>query len=178
MIRIRTATPDDAPQVLGIYAPHVTHGTASFEETVPSAHEMRGRIEARIGRYPWLIAEDDGQMLGYAYGGQFHARAAYRWTVETTVYVADAAQRRGVGGLLYEALLDRLRAQGFVQAIAKISLPNDASVKLHERAGFKRAGVYRQVGWKLGQWVDVGLWQAELTDPSGPPDELLPAIAD
>lgn len=177
MIRIRPATPDDAKAVLSIYAPHVTHGVASFEEDVPSANEMRGRIEARIGRYPWLVAEDEGNMLGYAYGGQFHARAAYRWTVETTVYVAGTAQRRGVGGLLYDALLDRLRRQGFVQAVAKISLPNDASVKLHERAGFRRAGVYRQVGWKLGRWVDVGLWQAELTDPSGPPDELLPFAA-
>jgi phosphinothricin acetyltransferase len=174
MIRIRPATPDDAASVLAIYAPHVTHGTASFEETVPSVHEMRGRIETRIGRYPWLVAEDDGAVLGYAYGGQFHARAAYRWTVETTAYVAEAAQRRGVAGLLYEALLTQLRAQGFVQAVAKISLPNDASVKLHERAGFRRAGVYRQVGWKMGRWVDVGLWQAELSDPTGEPEEPLP----
>lgn len=174
MIRIRAATPDDAEAVRAIYAPHVTHGVASFEEELPSVREMRGRIEARLGRYPWLIAEDGGAMLGYAYGGQFHARAAYRWTVETTVYVAEAAQRRGVGGLLYDALLDRLRGQGFTQAIALISLPNDASVKLHERAGFRRAGVYRQVGWKLGHWVDVGLWQAELKDVAGKPPEPTP----
>jgi phosphinothricin acetyltransferase len=91
--------------------------------------------------------------------------------VETTVYVGEGAQRRGVGRLLYARLLDLLRAQGFTQAIAAISLPNDASVKLHELAGFRRAGVYRQVGWKLGRWVDVGLWQAELQPPAHPPAE-------
>ncbi|MBS0505686.1 MAG: N-acetyltransferase [Proteobacteria bacterium] len=171
MIRIRPATPEDAAAVAAIYAPHVTDSVASFEEKAPTAAEMRARMAKLAGRFPWLIADEGGTVLGYAYACQFRDRRAYRWAVETTVYVADAAQSRGVGSLLYTALLDQLRRQGFTQAIAAISLPNDASVKLHERAGFRRAGVYRQVGWKMGRWVDVGLWQAELADPQGEPAE-------
>ncbi|GAO39503.1 putative acetyltransferase [Sphingomonas changbaiensis NBRC 104936] len=171
MIRIRVGRAGDAEAIAAIYAPHVTRGIASFEEQAPSADEMRARIAKLAGRFPWLVAEEDGTVLGYAYADRFRDRTAYRWAVETTVYIADGAQRRGVGRLLYARLLDILRAQGFTQAIAAISLPNDASVKLHELAGFRRAGVYRQVGWKLGRWVDVGLWQAELQEPGHPPAE-------
>jgi phosphinothricin acetyltransferase len=171
MIRIRAARAEDADAIAAIYAPHVTEGAASFVERAPTADEMRARIAKLEGRFPWLVAEEDGGLLGYAYADRFRDRTAYRWAVETTVYVADGAQRRGVGRLLYARLLDSLRAQGFTQAIAAISLPNDASVKLHELAGFRRAGVYRQVGWKLGRWVDVGLWQAQLAEPGHPPAE-------
>lgn len=171
MIRIRVAGEQDAEAIAAIYAPHVTRGVASFEESAPTPDEMRARIAKLAGRFPWLVAEEDGAVLGYAYADRFRDRHAYRWAVETTVYVADAAQRRGVGRLLYGKLLDILRAQGFTQAIAAISLPNDASIELHERAGFRRAGVYREVGWKQGRWVDVGLWQAQLSDPPNPPPE-------
>jgi phosphinothricin acetyltransferase len=171
MIRIRAARAEDADAIAAIYAPHVTEGVASFEERAPDAAAMRERIAKLEGRFPWLVAEDEGRLLGYAYADRFRDRSAYRWAVETTVYVGEGAQRRGVGRLLYARLLDSLRAQGFTQAIAAISLPNDASVKLHELAGFRRAGVYRQVGWKLGRWVDVGLWQAELQPPAHPPAE-------
>lgn len=174
MIRIRAARPEDAEAIAAIYAPHVTRGVASFEEQAPTPEEMRARIVKLTGRFPWLVAEEDGTVLGYAYADRFRERTAYRWVVETTVYIADGAQRRGVGRLLYGRLLDMLRTQGFTQAIAAISLPNDASVKLHELAGFRRAGVYRQVGWKLGQWVDVGLWQAQLREPGHPPAEPRP----
>ena len=171
MIRIRRAHGEDAEAIAAIYAPHVTRGIASFEERAPTPDEMRARIAKLEGRFPWLVADDEGRVLGYAYADRFRDRTAYRWAVETTVYIAEGAQRRGVGRLLYARLLECLRAQGFTQAIAAISLPNDASVKLHELAGFRRAGVYRQVGWKLGRWVDVGLWQAELQEPEHPPAE-------
>jgi phosphinothricin acetyltransferase len=171
MIRIRRARGEDAAAFAAIYAPHVTRGIASFEEQAPTPDEMRARIAKLDGRFPWLVAEADGTVLGYAYADRFRDRTAYRWAVETTVYIAEGAQRRGVGRLLYARLLDILRAQGFTQAIAAISLPNDASVKLHELAGFRRAGVYRQVGRKLGRWVDVGLWQTELQEPGHPPAE-------
>lgn len=174
MIRIRQAFEGDAEAIAAIYAPHVTRGVASFEETAPTAEDMRARIARIAGRYPWLVAEEEGALLGYAYADRFRDRSAYRWAVETTVYVADSAQRRGVGRLLYQALLDILRRQGFTQAIAAISLPNDSSVKLHELAGFRRAGVYRQVGWKLGRWIDVGLWQAQLREAGHAPAEPLP----
>lgn len=177
MIRIRAARAEDAEPIAAIYAPHVTRGIASFEEEAPDVEAMRARIAGLAGRFPWLVAEDDGAVLGYAYADRFRDRTAYRWAVETTVYVGDNAQRRGVGRLLYARLLDLLRAQGFTQAIAAISLPNDASVKLHELAGFRRAGVYRQVGWKLGRWVDVGLWQAQLQEPGHPPAEPRPFSA-
>jgi L-amino acid N-acyltransferase YncA len=171
MIRIRVATEDDAEDLAAIYEPHVSQGIASFEESAPTADVMRGRIVKLAGVFPWLVADDDGEVLGYAYADRFRERTAYRWAVETTVYVAKAAQRRGVARLLYAALLDILRRQGFTQAIAAISLPNDASIQLHELAGFRRAGVYRQVGWKQGRWVDVGLWQVELQKPGPSPAE-------
>jgi L-amino acid N-acyltransferase YncA len=174
VIRIRVAEDRDAEAIAAIYAPHVTRGLASLEERAPTPDEMRARLAKVAGTFPWLVAEEDSGILGYAYAGRFRERAAYRWAVETTVYVAADAQRRGVGRLLYGALLDVLRRQGFVQAIAAITLPNDASIELHERAGFRRAGVYRQVGWKLGRWVDVGLWQVELADPGGTPPEPRP----
>ena len=174
MIRIRLAEDRDAEAIAAIYAPHVTRGVASFEETAPDADEIRARMAKIAGQYPWLVAEEGEAVLGYAYACQFRERSAYRWAVETTVYVADGAQRRGVGQLLYRALIDALRAQGFTQAIAAISLPNDASVKLHELVGFKRAGVYREIGWKQSRWVDVGLWQLQLADPPHPPPEPRP----
>lgn len=177
MISIRVATTGDAAAIAAIYAPHVTAGVASFEEFAPDAEEMEARIERVLEFHPWLVAELDGAMVGYAYANKFRERSAYRWAVETTVYVAGSAQRRGVGRLLYSGLLEILRRQGFTQAIAAISLPNDASIRLHEQTGFKRAGVYREVGWKLGRWIDVGLWQAELGDPGHSPPEPKPFSA-
>ncbi len=177
MIAIRAATPDDAGAIAAIYAPHVLVGTATFEEQAPDSRTMRTRMAAHDGLYPWLVAtqgEDAGGVLAYAYAAPFHTRSAYRWTVETTVYVADAAQRRGAGRLVYEALVDTLTAQGFAQAIARVALPNEGSIALHEAVGFRRAGVQREVGFKLGRWIDVGLWQRELAEPASPPAEPKP----
>jgi phosphinothricin acetyltransferase len=139
---------------------------------------MRGRIEAGGGLHPWLVAVDDReQMLGYAYACAFRPRLAYRFAVETSVYVADAAQRRGVGSRLYAALLPLLEAQGFTQAIAAITLPNAASVRLHEAHGFTPAGAYREVGYKLGEWLSVGLWQRSLGPLTARPEEPKPVAA-
>ena len=173
-IGIRAATPEDAAAIAAIYAPHVLVGTASFETEAPDAPQMRTRMAASEGLYPWLVATiggETGGVLGYAYATRFHAREAYRWTVEATIYVADVAQRQGAGRLLYEALIDTLRAQGFTQAIGRIALPNEGSIALHEQVGFRRAGVYREVGYKHGRWIDVGTWQCELNEASVPPEE-------
>ena len=149
-------------------------GVVSFETEAPDAPTIRARMAGADGLYPWLVAAsggDLGDVLGYAYATRFREREAYRWVVETTVYVADAAQRTGVGRRLYAALIDTLRAQGFTQAIGVIALPNAASVRLHEAVGFCRAGMFRQVGHKHGRWIDVGYWQCELAEPGVPPAE-------
>jgi phosphinothricin acetyltransferase len=178
MIAIRAATPEDAAAIAAIYAPHVLTGTVSFETEPPDTRAMRTRMAASEGLYPWIVATtgagDDGGVIGYAYATRFRDRPAYKYVVETSIYVADTAQRQGAGRLLYEALIDTLRAQGFVHAIGALALPNDASITLHESVGFRRAGVYREVGFKHGRWIDVGIWQCELNEPSVPPVEPRP----
>ena len=174
MIAIRAAEPSDAAAIAAIYAPQVLTGTATFEIEPPDARAMRTRMAASDGLYPWLVAtngDPDGGVIGYAYATRFRDRPAYRYVVETTIYMADTVQRRGAGRLLYEALIDTLRAQGFVHALGAIALPNDASIGLHEAVGFRRTGVYREVGYKQGQWIDVGIWQCELNEPRVPPAE-------
>lgn len=177
-MRIRRATAVDAAAIAGIYAPYVLASAASFEAEAPDVKEMRARIEAGGDLYPWFVAcEAEGPPLGFAYACAFRARPAYRFTVETTVYVAEGAQRRGIGTLLYGALLPLLEAQGFAQAIAAITLPNPASAAMHEALGFARAGTYEQVGFKLGQWHSVGLWQRALAPMAVPPEEPRPVSA-
>ena len=177
-MKLRRATADDAAAIALIYAPYVTASAVSFETEAPDAAEMRSRIEAGGELYPWLVAVDeDGRILGYAYAGAFRARRAYRFSVETSVYVAEPAQGRGVGRRLYGALMPILEAQGFTQAIAAISLPNPASISLHEAHGFVSAGVYREVGFKFGGWHSVGLWQRALAPLAEQPGEPKPVAA-
>ncbi|HEX8124278.1 MAG TPA: GNAT family N-acetyltransferase [Allosphingosinicella sp.] len=171
----RAATPEDAAAIADIYAHFVTGSSVSFETEPPGEAAMRARLEAGGGLYPWLVGEaGNGSILGYAYAARFRDRPAYRFAVETSVYLRADAAGRGLGQRLYEPLLAALEAQGFTQAIAAITLPNEASVRLHERLGFERAGTYRQVGWKLGAWHDVGLWQRRLARAGRPPVEPLP----
>lgn len=179
MIGIRAARPEDAAAIAAIYAPHVLTGVVSFETEVPDTRTMRRRIEAADGYYPWLVATngDEDGVLAYAYATKFREREAYRWVVETSIYVAGAVQGQGVGRLLYAALVDTLQAQGFTQAIGAIALPNDHSIALHEAVGFRRAGFFREVGYKHGRWIDVGYWQAELNDAATPPAEPKPFSA-
>lgn len=181
MIALRPARGEDAAAIAAIYAPHVLTGTATFEVEAPDTRQMRARMAASDGLYPWLVAtqgndgDDDGSgVVAFAYATRFRDRPAYRYAVETTIYVTAATQGQGVGRLLYQALIDTLRAQGFTQAIAGIALPNDYSIRLHESVGFRRAGVYREVGFKHGQWIDVGFWQRELHEPGVPPVEPRP----
>ncbi len=177
MIVIRAARPEDAAAIAAIYAPHVLTGTVSFETEAPDTRAMRGRMAASDGLYPWIVAtngDEDGGVIAYAYATRFRDRPAYRYVVETSIYVAGTVQRQGAGRLLYEALIDTLRAQGFTQAIGAIALPNEGSISLHEAVGFRRAGVYREVGYKNRQWIDVGFWQCELNDAVVPPIEPKP----
>lgn len=180
MIAIRAATSADAGAIAAIYAPYVQTGTATFETEAPDARAIRARMEKAEGHYPWLVAttgDEEGGVLAFAYAGVFNPRPAYRFVVETTVYVAGAVQGQGTGRLLYDSLIDTLRAQGFTQAIALIALPNEYSIRLHESVGFRRAGVYREVGYKQGRWIDVGLWQCELNESAVPPVEPRPFSA-
>jgi phosphinothricin acetyltransferase len=177
VIVIRAARPEDAAAIAAIYAPHVLTGTVSFETEAPDTRAMRTRMAASDGLYPWIVAtngDEDGGVIAYAYATRFRDRPAYRYVVETSIYVAGTVQRQGAGRLLYEALIDTLRAQGFTQAIGAIALPNEGSISLHEAVGFRRAGVYREVGYKNRQWIDVGFWQCELNDAVVPPLEPKP----
>ena len=177
---LRLATADDAAAIAALYAPFVTDSAVSFETEPPSVAEMAARIAAGGDLYPWFVALDEaGAVAGYAYACAFRARRAYRFAVETSVYVAREAHGRGIGRTLYERLLPLLEAQGFTQAIAAITLPNPPSVALHERLGFALAGSYRDVGYKLGAWRSVGLWQrplAPLTEPPGEPRPYGPLL--
>jgi phosphinothricin acetyltransferase len=173
MLRIRPATPQDAAAVAAIYAPVVERTMISFEEIPPDADEMRSRIERIGAEWPWLVACDGDGVRGYAYGSRHRSRAAYRWSVDTSVYVAEDARGMGVGKALYARLLDDLIARGFYNAFAGIGLPNDASVALHRAFGFEPVGVYRNVGFKFGKWHDVAWWQLQLRPPDGAPQEII-----
>lgn len=159
---IRAATPADAAALAAIYNPFVASSTATFEEDPVSEAEMARRIQERLPVLPWLVAEDLEGLLGYAYASPWKARSAYRFTVETTVYVAPRAAGRGLGEVLMRALLDDLRNRGFHAAVGIITLPNPASVALHEKLGFVKVAHLREVGLKFGRWIDVGNWQLML----------------
>jgi len=172
---IRHADPaGDAARCAAIYAPYVLASATSFEETAPGEGEMADRIAGTSTTHPWLVAERVGELVGYAYACRHRARPAYRWSTDVSVYVAEEQWRQGVGRRLYEDLFGRLRRQGFRTACAGITLPNVASVALHERLGFAPVGIYRSIGWKAGAWRDVGWWQLKLTvEDHEPPAEPL-----
>ena len=170
------ADPDrDAEAVAGIYRPSVEGGLASFEEIGPDAAEMSRRIRATLARTPWLVADEgDGTVRGYAYAGPHNERQGYRWSVNISVYVAESARGHGIGRQLYDELLSILRRQGFVNAYAGITLPNPASVALHEAIGMRRIGVYERVGFKLGAWHSVAWYGLRLTEPDDVPPHPIP----
>jgi L-amino acid N-acyltransferase YncA len=172
--RIRFATPDDAVGMLAIYAPFCESSYVSFEIAAPTETQMRERIARITGEYPWLVCEADSEVAGYAYASRHRERAAYRWAVDVAVYVAEAHRRRNVGRALYASLFGILRQQGYFKAYAGITLPNAASVGLHEALGFAQVGVFRGEGFKLGQWRDVGWWELNLRPRSDNPTEPRP----
>jgi L-amino acid N-acyltransferase YncA len=168
-VTVRLARADDAVALAAIYAPNVAATAISFELDPPGAAEMQRRIVDTLSSLPWLVAEEEGAPVGFAYASKHRDRAAYRWSVDVTVYVDARRHRHGLGRALYRPLLAMLRAQGFYAAHAGITLPNDASVGLHESLGFRPVGVYRAVGHKLGAWHDVGWWQLPLRERTGQP---------
>lgn len=161
-MKVRPFAPGDEDGIAGIYNHYIRNTVITFEEEPLSAQQMRERIQGYLVDYPWFVCELDGRIAGYSYAGKFHPRAAYRHTVETTVYVRTGCERRGMGKALYEPLFAHLAARGCHVALAAIALPNDASVGLHEALDFRKVGHFCEVGRKLGRWVDVGYWQRQL----------------
>jgi L-amino acid N-acyltransferase YncA len=172
-VNVRVAVVADAPAIQAIYAPMVERTAISFEQEAPSIEEMAQRITTTLDLYPYLVAERDGQVVGYAYASPHRAREAYRWAVDVTVYIDPAAHRNGIGRALYQQLLPLLVRQGYHAAYAGIALPNAGSVGLHEALGFTHIGTYPEVGFKHGQWHDVGYWRKAL-DGSTPPRSIIP----
>lgn len=175
---IRLATPQDAEEILAIYAPFVTDTAVSFELEPPSVQEMQRRIEETLTRYPWLVWEQDDRVLGYAYTSTHRARPAYQWSVEVSVYVHPHARRAGIASQLYTRIFEMLRGQGYCNAYAGITLPNGASVGFHEAMEFQPVGVYSKIGFKMGRWHDVGWWQLRLREDEEPLPLRPPVIRD
>lgn len=169
---VRDAIPDDAAACAAVYAPYVTDTAISFEDEPPSADEMARRIAAAQHRHAWLVLEDEGEVVGYAYGGSYRARPAWQWSCEVSVYLAVGRHRRGGGRALYQALLQRLADRGYRTAVAGMTQPNEASAGLHRAMGFEPVGEHRRIGWKFGQWHDVAFVQRSLTTDGGPPVEV------
>lgn len=172
---VRLADPEaDAVAVADIYRPAVESSLASFEERAPTPDEIADRMRTTLARTPWLVAEEGAAVIGYAYAGPHHQRAGYRWSVNISVYVATEHAGRGIGRALYDELLALLRRQGFVNVYAGITLPNPASVALHEAIGMRRIGVYEGVGFKHGGWHDVAWYHLRLAEPVGTPPDPIP----
>jgi phosphinothricin acetyltransferase len=161
-MQVRSATEADLVRVCEVVNHYIEHSVFNFRTEPQSIDEVRALWGQRHQRFPWLVAVDHDRVVGVAYAGPWNDRAAYQWTVESTVYVEESAHRRGVGDALYTELLDRLRRQGFHSAVAVIALPNDPSVRLHERHGFTGVGELREAGFKHDAWHDVGFWQCLL----------------
>ncbi len=159
-LTVRSARPEDALQVSEIYNHYIQTSTITFEEEPVSAAEMAARIlEIQSLSYPWLVATAANDVLGYAYAGKWKVRAAYKHSSEITVYVRPGQERSGVGSALYQQLLPALKAGGVRAAIGGVALPNDASVRLHEKFGFEKCAHFKEVVFKFNRWIDVAYWQ-------------------
>lgn len=159
---LRPCTPQDAAQICGIYNHYVRDTVVTFEEAPVAAAEMAQRITDVTSRLPWLVWEADGAILGYAYATPWKSRAAYRYAVESSIYLAPSATGQGLGPRLYGALIGELRQKGLHCVIGGAALPNPASVALHERLGFSKVAEFREVGFKFGRWIDVAYWELML----------------
>ena len=165
---VRDGTSADAAACAEIYARYVDETVITFETEPPTAEQMAERIAAS---HAWVVLEEDGRVVGYAYGTRWNPRAAYRWSCEVSVYVEMGRRRSGAGRALYSALFERLAERGLRMAVAGMTLPNDASVGLHQAMGFERVGTYRRIGFKHGEWHDVAWTQRPLTDSAEPPPD-------
>ena len=168
-VQIRLATHDDGAALAEIYRPVVAATAISFETILPDGNEMTRRIDETLRSYPWLVCDVDGHVAGYAYATRHRVRGAYQWSVDTSVYIAEARRRRHIGRGLYTSLFAILAAQGYFNAFAGIALPNPASVALHEAMGFEPIGIYRRVGYKLDRWHHGGWWKLSLRHHEGSP---------
>lgn len=164
--KVRDATVDDADACAAIYAPYVTDTAITFESDPPGTQEMAERITTALRTHAWVVLEESGRVVGYAYGATFMARAAYQWSCAVSVYIEHGRQHTGGGRMLYTVLLGRLAERGFRTAVAGMALPNDASVGLHHALGFEPVGTYRSIGWKHGRWHDVAWMQRKINSTS------------
>lgn len=170
--QIRSAVMTDAERILEIYSPYIFQAATSFEEVPPGIDKMKARISNALEKHSWIVAMDSSaNVIGYAYGSRHRDRIAYRWACEVAIYVDKKFQRQGIGNALYRELLQQLRSRGYYRAYAGITLPNEASIALHERFGFMRIGTYHSVGFKLGKWHDVGWWELALRESKEKPSE-------
>jgi L-amino acid N-acyltransferase YncA len=165
---IRLATLNDAQEMLDIYSPSISDSAISFETQIPTIEEFRGRIVDYSKSLPWIVYEVDGRIAGYAYASAHRSRCAYGWSVESSVYVGAKYHGQGIGSRIYQTLFELLKAQGVVNIFAGITQPNEASVRLHESFGFTSIGEFKDVGFKLGKWWNVGWWQLQLQKPKQP----------
>lgn len=162
MIEIRNVQVEDAANLVAIYAPYVEKTAITFETQVPTVEDFKNRIKKTMKKFPYLVAIEEGQIVGYAYASTYYARAAYDWTVELSVYVQKEARGKGVGTLLYTALEEELTARGFKNFLACIALPNPASIALHEKRGYEQVAHFKKVGYKFGTWHDIVWLQKSL----------------
>jgi len=171
MTEIRLATTNDAKEILDIYSPSILNASISFETKAPSVEEMQKRIESIRQKYPWIVCEVDGKIAGYVYGSKHRDREAYQWSCECTIYMHNDFKRKGIGKELYQLLFEILKWQGFRNVYAGITLPNEASITLHEKCGFEHFATYENIGYKFGAWHSVGWWKLGLNDytPAPPP---------
>lgn len=154
-MELRQVTIEDAENVLAIYQPYIERTPFTFETTAPTVMEFEGRIKTNTEKYPWLVAEDKGMIIGYAYASKHRDREAYQWCVESSVYMREEYHGSGVAKLLYSELFETLRHRGYINVYAGITLPNPKSHSFHSKMGFEPVGIYRNIGYKLGKWHDV-----------------------
>ncbi|MHC3511156.1 GNAT family N-acetyltransferase [Streptococcus suis] len=162
MINIRSAQIEDAADLVAIYAPYVENTAITFETEVPTVSDFASRIKKTLEKFPYLVAEEEGQVVGYAYASTYYARAAYDWTVEMSVYVSNEARGKGIGSLLYDAIEEDLKARGFKNFLACIALPNPASLALHEKRRYEQVAHFKNVGYKFDTWHDIVWLQKSL----------------
>lgn len=172
--KIRIASAFDGSQIHAIYTPAVVDLPTSFETEVPSVDEIVRRIDETLGIYPYLVADRDGEIVSYVYARRWRARPAYDWDVEITVFVKDGFGGQGIGRAMYHALTGILSAQGFVNAVGVITVPNEASTLFHESMGFHMAGHFPASGFKLGEWHTVEFWWKQLADIPDDPQPVIP----